>query len=317
MPRKAFISYSHSDHQFADHLANKLNQSGVDLFFDKWDIAPGDSLVGKIFLEGLAECDLFLIALSQESVASKWVREELNTALVKRIEGLTVVVPLLVETCDIPLPLRGLRWIDMRQDIDHGVREIVKLVHGVNDRPPLGDVPEYVQQLQPAVGGLTQEATTIGLDILGRIDLDSGRVPQVSGQELADSTHLKPIEVSDAVEELESFGLVRLMKWLGTSPFSFGAARPTYALPRHFAQYLEYSPEQDVAVVVADLANYSQRSAGELREATGLSPGRLNRAIDFIEDYGLARVMKTLGSAPFTFNSVMSTRETRQAAKQL
>jgi len=91
---KAFLSYSHSDREIAERIATTtLRRNGIDVWFDKWEILPGDSLIRKIFEEGLAGADAFIVLLSQESVQSRWLQEELDAALIKRIEGVTRVIP--------------------------------------------------------------------------------------------------------------------------------------------------------------------------------------------------------------------------------
>jgi len=160
--KRAFISYSHDDYEFVRQLAEALNRNGVPLFFDQWDIRPGVSIIKKIFDEGLAKSDFFFVVLSKTSVGSSWVKDELDVATVRRIGGLTRVVPILKEDCEIPWSLRALRWLDMRDDFEAGVRELTKLAHGVEDRPPLGEAPGYIRGLTESVGGLTKEATSVG-----------------------------------------------------------------------------------------------------------------------------------------------------------
>lgn len=63
---------------------------------------PGDSLVKKIFEEGLSNADAFLILISKNSINSNWVRQELDVALIKRIEGITRIIPLILD--DVKLP---------------------------------------------------------------------------------------------------------------------------------------------------------------------------------------------------------------------
>src|SRR4051812_47351201 len=111
-----FISYSHSDREFAERLAIELNAQGQEVWIDRWDISPGDSIVRKIFEEGLAQAGAFAVVLSKESVRSKWVREELDVATIRRIEDLTRVIPILKEDVEIPTSLRALHWVDMRND---------------------------------------------------------------------------------------------------------------------------------------------------------------------------------------------------------
>jgi TIR domain len=46
--KNAFISYGHADADWVRVLAGNLYQSGLELFFDEWEIGPGDVLVRKL-----------------------------------------------------------------------------------------------------------------------------------------------------------------------------------------------------------------------------------------------------------------------------
>ena len=315
--KSAFVSYSHDDGELVGRIATALNDNGVPLFFDRWDIHPGDSLIRKIFEEGLSKAELFLIVLTRASVGSKWVNEELDVATVRRIEESVRVIPILAEDCSIPVSLRALKWVDLRRDFEGGIRELTKIAYGVSDKPSPGGTPDYIRSLAETVGGLSPEATRLGLSILARTDLDSGREPQIGGQEFQADTALDPQEISDAVDELETLGLVRTINWLGTSPFDFGVAVPTYTFFVHFAERLPYDPMGDVKVVLAAVAATDGTDAETLLRTTELSVGRLDRAVDYLEDYGLARVRRYTGTAPFGFGAVEPTAQTRRAAKEL
>lgn len=313
--RRAFISYSHDDKDFVRALADAMNCNGVPLFFDEWDIRPGDSIIRKIFEEGLAKSEFFFVVLSKASVSSSWVKDELDIATVRRIGGLTRVVPILKDDCEIPWSLRALRWLDMRADFDAGVRELTKLAHGVDDRPPIGEPPGYIRGLAESVGGLTKEATTVGIYLLESFNVDDGTNPQVGGEEIQKATHLIPQEINDAVDELESNGLVRTMKWMGTAPYDFGVAMATYVIFLHFKDRLAYDPEDDIRIALNAIAAIDQCDPAELQKRTGLSVGRLDRAVDYVEDYGLAKVIRYSGTAPFSFGAVYATSQTRRAAR--
>ena len=51
----------------------------------------------------------------------------MDVATVRRIGGLTHVVPILKEDCEIPWSLRALRWLDMREDFEAGVRDLAMM----------------------------------------------------------------------------------------------------------------------------------------------------------------------------------------------
>ena len=103
---RAFISYSHADQTVAHKLAEDLRANGVDIWADFWDLQPGDSLVGKIFSEGIRDAQFFLILLSPSSTSSSWVRHELDTGVVRRLEGMTHLIPVIIQSTDVPTALK-------------------------------------------------------------------------------------------------------------------------------------------------------------------------------------------------------------------
>ena len=83
---KVFISHASEDKQrFVMRFAERLRSKGVDAWLDVWEMLPGDSLVEKIWDEGLKGCDAMIVVLSAHSIKSKWVREELNSGMIKKI----------------------------------------------------------------------------------------------------------------------------------------------------------------------------------------------------------------------------------------
>jgi hypothetical protein len=201
---KAFLSYSQYDKDAAQKLAADLQQHGVDTWFDLWEIGAGDSLVQKIFVEGLASASFFLVLLSPHSTKSRWVREELDAALIRRLEGVLKVIPVVLEPTSIPIPLRALRWVDLAENYDTGLREIVKTLHGVSEKPPVGQPPDFVRRLRQGVGGLSPEASTLGSALVRLRDDTAGMERYFPAKEVHDLASFMSVDnVNDAVEELE------------------------------------------------------------------------------------------------------------------
>lgn len=56
MSPKVFVSHASEDKdRFVLRFAERLRQKGIDAWLDKWEMLPGDSLVDKIFVEGIKE----------------------------------------------------------------------------------------------------------------------------------------------------------------------------------------------------------------------------------------------------------------------
>jgi hypothetical protein len=81
---------------------------------DRWELNIGDSLISRI-QGALTEADAILIVLSRKSVSSEWCKKELNAGLIRELEEKRVVVlPCVVEECNIPLFLRDKLYADFR-----------------------------------------------------------------------------------------------------------------------------------------------------------------------------------------------------------
>jgi hypothetical protein len=104
------------------------------------------------------------------------------------------------------------------------------------------------------------------------------------------------------------------MKALATAPYQFVQVEPTYVLYREFSKYLKYNPERDIEITAAIIASVGSITNKELAEKTALSPGRLNRAVEYLADYGVIDRRQPIGTFPFSFSSVSATRRTRQFA---
>ena len=70
-----------------------------------------------------------LVCLSRASVSSDWCRRELNAGLIRELEEKRVVVlPLLIEDCDVPLFLRDKFRADFRTDFEEGLGQVLDAI---------------------------------------------------------------------------------------------------------------------------------------------------------------------------------------------
>lgn len=91
---------------------------------DRWELNLGDSLTAKIE-ESLTDSSAILLILSKKSVASSWCRRELNAGLIRELEERrTLVMPVVIEDCEIPLFLRDKLYADFRKGPDQAFKLI-------------------------------------------------------------------------------------------------------------------------------------------------------------------------------------------------
>jgi len=156
---RIFISYAGEDwSRFVEGFAARLRGNGVNAWVAPWEIKAGDSLVNKIFVEGLGPADTIIVVLSQNSFHKPWVEAELDVAVVKRIEDKTNLIPLRLDHCVIPIALRATKYISVPNiaSYDAEFTQIIESVFGVSNRPPLGPPPAWVAPRHHQFSGLNK-----------------------------------------------------------------------------------------------------------------------------------------------------------------
>ena len=142
----AFISYSSDDSDIAQRLANELEQADFAVWLDKREVLVGHNIVQKVDL-GISESHFLIVLLSTSSVKSEWVKQEWTAAHVKEMESKEVVIlPVLVEPCNIPTILRSKRYADLTV-WNTGIEDILRAMKGHGSAPiQRGQKPTQVRR---------------------------------------------------------------------------------------------------------------------------------------------------------------------------
>lgn len=209
---KVFISHASEDKpRFVLGFAEKLRAAGIDAWLDRWEMLPGDSVVDKLFAEGLANAEGFVVVLSKFSVDKPWVREEMNAALMKRVEAKLKVVPVVLDDCAVPPALSTTLWerIADLSSYEDSFRRIVGALTGVHERPALGTLPMFAQPVATPIPGLAPADDRV-LQALGALALRLGYDAFDPGELRADPalSALPEAEVLDSLEMLQGEALV-------------------------------------------------------------------------------------------------------------
>jgi HEAT repeat protein len=123
--RDLFISYTRDDRPFVERLARDLRDLDLKVWWDRWEMKVGDSLIEKIE-EGISESSWLAVVLSSKSVRSSWVKREVEAAMVGEIQDRRLVVlPLLVSDCELPPFLRAKVFADFRSTYQEGFDALV------------------------------------------------------------------------------------------------------------------------------------------------------------------------------------------------
>lgn len=128
-----FISYSHKDKDFVDELALKLVDKRIKVFVDRWEMKLGDSITNKI-QDAISDASHLMIILSKNSVGSDWCKREITTGLMLELEKKRIVLlPVLIENCEIPLFLRDKFYADFRTSSEDGLATILESLSTTNN----------------------------------------------------------------------------------------------------------------------------------------------------------------------------------------
>ena len=116
MPSSVFLSHTINDKPFVRRLAKDLKAAGVEVWLDEMKMKIGDSMFSSI-AAGIESTEYLAVILSPESVASEWVRKELEIALDRELKGHRVaVLPILYKECEIPAFLASKVYADFRDE---------------------------------------------------------------------------------------------------------------------------------------------------------------------------------------------------------
>lgn len=105
-----------------------LVENGENVWFDEWQLAPGDSLVGGIE-KGLAGANVFTIIWSKDAAKSNWVGTELRAYLRRRVDDESLrVIPIMVD--DTPLPILVADYLGFEVKSARSIGEVAARICG-------------------------------------------------------------------------------------------------------------------------------------------------------------------------------------------
>jgi 5'-deoxynucleotidase YfbR-like HD superfamily hydrolase len=119
---KVFLSHASKDKQVVNRLNRSLESNGFSTWIDEKDIPFGGSITEEI-QKGLTESSVLLAFLSHASTASKWVSTEWQAKLFRHMkEERVAVIPVLIDDCELPPLLAGLKYFDLRDLSEYEVK---------------------------------------------------------------------------------------------------------------------------------------------------------------------------------------------------
>jgi hypothetical protein len=165
---KVFISYSTTEKGFVNLLSNRLKKDGIEVWSDK-ELTVGDNISERIN-SAIENTDYFIVVLSKASVNSTWVNFELSATRLKEIsKEQNIILPILVEECEIPNFLRDRLFLDFRFDFEASYHRLVralkakttKKLHVTDRENKTFNLESYEQQIKKLVDAYNNGALTL------------------------------------------------------------------------------------------------------------------------------------------------------------
>jgi hypothetical protein len=312
---KVFISHASEDKaRFVVEFARRLRESGVDAWLDQWEMKPGDSLVDKIFEEGLKEARAVIVVLSKVSVQKPWVREELNTSVVNRISRGTRLIPVVIDDCEVPESLRSTLWqrVDDLADYDQSLQRILSAIFDVDDKPAIGQPPARFSSPEPLISDLSR-VDDLALRVIARIqiDEDAGLVDWERLRAEPDIREMPQQELLDSLEILEQHHHVKIGRALGV-PVAY-VTLTDYGF-QQFAQAYVDGYQDVVGRIAALLVNENVRQNEELATRVGKPRAFVDFVLNLLENNNHIKVSKYIGGQSQVWDVSASLRRAIQQA---
>jgi hypothetical protein len=136
-----FFSYCHRDTEVVTKLAKELQQKGLDIFLDTWEVKLGDVLTKEIE-KALSLSRAGVVFFSIEALKSPWVRSEYDRMITRAINDESFrLIPIRLQKCDIPGFAQDRLWLDLFHHVDQAIRDagdrIIQSL-GLMVRPSIG-----------------------------------------------------------------------------------------------------------------------------------------------------------------------------------
>lgn len=312
MHPKVFVSHASEDKErFVTNFAAKLRENGVDAWLDKWEMLPGDSLVDKIFEEGLKEAQAVIIVLSNYSIKKPWVREELNASIVSKLSKGTKIIPIILDDCEVPQSLTSTLWeqIPDLQSYEQNFKRVLSSIFGATDKPALGKAPAHTTSVYHEIGGLTKADNLVLKEsceyIIGN---DNNMVNPESLFGDGDKLGFSRAEIKDCIEVLEQNGYLDVSRYLGGGGNDSCHFRvTTYGVDNYARSYItDYSEilEKTVSLIVNEGVNSNLGIQEKINKPILI----INHILDVLESSSHVKLSKTLGGMVKVYNVSASLR---------
>lgn len=112
-------------------ILNRLRSAKLKIWFDEWEIRPGDKITESIRF-GVKSSDIILLLISESSKSSSWLNEEINSSLMSRAKDRRVtIIPILLDAGTVPSNLSEFKFLDLSENFSAGLEELISEINAM------------------------------------------------------------------------------------------------------------------------------------------------------------------------------------------
>jgi hypothetical protein len=134
-----FVAYAGSDRAWVETLVEGLHGHGLRVFFDEWEIGPGDVIAQRLD-QGLRDSRSGILVVSSDVASRPWLLAEYAALLTRAVVHRLRLIPVLCTDADVPPLLATYSWVDLRGKTGEAYAEslarLVRALRGERPGPP-------------------------------------------------------------------------------------------------------------------------------------------------------------------------------------
>ena len=114
--QKIFLSSSSKDKAITQIIYDYLKKNDCQVWYGENEIKPGDILV-QVISNAIHESNIMIVLISENSIDSSWVMNELQTGILKQINDKSIkVIPIVIGNVTVPSFLNQILYLKFEND---------------------------------------------------------------------------------------------------------------------------------------------------------------------------------------------------------
>lgn len=288
---KIFISHDSRDKKrFVEGFATKLLENGIDVWYDDWELKFGDSLM-TIF-DAISQCDIFISVISEYSVESKWVKEESDSAFMKKIEKNVKFIPVILPgNFKIPNYMEHIlqcRIHDL-ENYDSEFNRLLSDIFGISTKPKIGNEPRYTT-ISPIAK--LEQSDTIVLKLIGDFNIKH-KIYSMSFDKIVELAEDFDLTSQDVKGSLEMLSDLNYVKYRTVISGQFVHIRFTYHGTLLYCKNYVHDFELVLRKIFSSIINENLRTNAQIIEKTKAERLIINGILECLDSRNYIKMTKT------------------------